>query len=81
MGLPEPVAVTLPGCEVTVQTVIGLPPFDGSLKLTVAWALPAFAVTPAGAPGTLPGAVGVTLLEDNDGGPVPIPLVAVTVNV
>ena len=44
----------LPGFEVTVYNVIGLPPLEtGGVKLTVACALPAFAVTPPGAPGTV----------------------------
>jgi hypothetical protein len=59
--------------------VIALPPFElGTVKLTVAWALPATAVTTVGAPGTV---AGVTLLDALDAGPVPIALVAVTVNV
>jgi hypothetical protein len=58
---------------------MGLPPFDaGGEKLTVAWALPAVAVTLVGAPGT---ATGVTLFEGLEAGPVPMALVAVTVNV
>jgi hypothetical protein len=59
--------------------VIALPPFElGAVKLTVAWALPATAVTPVGAPGTV---AGVTLFDAADEGPVPIALVAFTVNV
>ena len=59
--------------------MIGLPPFEaGGVKLTVAWALPATAVTAVGAPGTV---AGVTLFEVADAGPVPIALVAFTVNV
>ena len=46
--------------------------------MTVACALPAVAVTAVGASGTAPG---VTLFDGADGGPVPIALVAVTVNV
>ena len=46
--------------------------------MTVACALPAVAVTPVGAPGA---DAGVTLFDGADGGPVPIALVAVTVNV
>ena len=58
---------------------MGLPPFEaGGVKLTVACALPAVAVTFVGAPGTV---TGVTWLEGADAGPVPIALVAVTVNV
>jgi hypothetical protein len=79
MGLDAPVAVMLPGLEVTVYEVIALPPFEaGGVKLTVAWALPAVAVPIVGAPGTV---AGVTLLEAADAGPVPIALVAFTVNV
>ena len=58
---------------------MGLPPSEaGVVKLTVALALPAFAVTPVGAPGTV---AGVTALEGLDAGPVPTALVAFTVNV
>jgi hypothetical protein len=58
---------------------MALPPFEaGAVKLTVACALPAVAVTFVGAPGT---PIGVTLLEGLDAGPVPTELAAVTVNV
>jgi len=58
---------------------MALPPLDaGAAKLTVAWALPAVAVTAVGAHGTL---LGVTLFEAEEAGPVPAALVAVTVNV
>ncbi len=68
-----------PGDEVTVYPVIGDPPLDaGATQVTVAWALPAVAETPVGAPG---GAAGVTLLEAVEAGPVPAQLVAVTVKV
>ena len=60
--------------------MIALPPFDGAVQLTTADAFPAVAVTPVGAPGAV-GAVGVTALDGADAGPVPIALVAVTVNV
>jgi hypothetical protein len=79
IGLDAPVAVMLPGLEVTVYEVIALPPFEaGAVKLTVAWALPAVAVPIVGAPGTV---AGVTLLEAADAGPVPIAFVALTVKV
>ena len=53
-GLDGPVAVTLPGFEVTVYEVMGLPPFEaGAVKVTVAWAFPAVAFTPVGALGTV----------------------------
>jgi hypothetical protein len=52
-GLVAPVAEMPPGLEVTVYVVIAAPPEDaGGVKLTVACAFPAVAVTPVGAPGT-----------------------------
>ena len=55
------------------------PPFEvGAVQVTVAWPLPAVAVTLVGAPG---GAAGVTVLEAAEAGPVPAELVAVTVKV
>ena len=66
-----------PGLAVIVYLVIGLPPFDtGALKLTVARALPAVALTLVGAPGDVPG---VRLDVEVDAGPVPTPLTALTV--
>jgi hypothetical protein len=66
---------------VTVYVVIPLPPvFDGAVQLTVADALPAVAVTPVGAPGRV-GPLGVTALDGDESGPVPLELVADTVNV
>jgi hypothetical protein len=54
-------------------------PFDaGALKVTIAWALPAAAVTPVGAPGT---ALGVTPFEAPDGREFPAAFAAVAVNV
>ena len=79
IGLFAPWAVMLPGLEVTVYEMIGLLPFEaGALKLTVAWAFPAVAVTFCGAPGF---ASGVTLLEGLDSGPFPIAFLAFTVKV
>jgi len=60
--------------------VIALPPFDGAVQFTVADAFPAPAVTPVGAAGSV-GAAGVTEFEDAEEGPVPMALVAVTLNV
>ena len=77
IGLAAPVAVLPPGLEVTVYDVIGMQPDAGAVKLTVAWALPASAVTFVGAPGTV---AGVTLLERPENGPDPIALVALTLN-
>jgi hypothetical protein len=54
------------------------PLLAGATKVTVAWAFPATAVTPVGAPG---GPVGVTELEAEEGAEVPTIVVAVTVNV
>jgi hypothetical protein len=54
-------------------------PFDaGAVKVTWAWALPAVAVTPAGAPGTV---YGVTEFEAPEGRLLPAAFVAVTVKV
>ena len=62
--------------------VITDPPlFAGAVKATVALALPAAAAPMVGAPGTVAAAPGVTLFDAADAGPVPIALVAVTVNV
>jgi len=81
IGLPEAVAVLPPGEEVAVYWVIGLPPLDdGAVNVTVACVFPAVAVPIVGGPGTV-AAVGVTLLDADDAGPVPTALVAVTVKV
>jgi hypothetical protein len=59
--------------------VIAEPPlFSGALHETVAWPSPGVALTPVGAPGTV---AGVTGEEATEAAPVPIELVAVTVNV
>ena len=61
--------------------MIALPPLlDGAVQDTVADPLPAVAVTPVGAPGTV-GAVGVTALDGEEADPVPMALVADTVKV
>jgi hypothetical protein len=63
---------------------MALPPsLAGAVQETVALALPAVAETPVGAPGTVmtTGAIGVTLFEGTEAGPVPAALVAVTVKV
>ena len=68
-----------PKFEVTVYPVIAEPPLlTGAVKLTVAWPLPATALTPVGAPGTL---LGTTELDVPDAAPVPTAFVAVTVKV
>lgn len=46
MGLELPVAVRLPGLEMTLYEVMGLPPSEaGAVKLTVTSPLPAVAAT------------------------------------
>ena len=61
--------------------IMALPPLlVGAVKLTVACVLPPVAVPITGAPGTTI-AVGVTLLDVADSSPVPIALVAFTVQV
>src|SRR5664280_1735427 len=51
---PPVVAVAPPGVAVTVYPVIGEPPLlAGAVHDTTAWALPAVAVTPVGAPATV----------------------------
>lgn len=78
IGLAGPDAVC-PVLDVTVYRVISLPPFeDGRLKLTFTPALSVFALTAAGARGTV---AGVTLFDASEGGPVPILFIAATVNV
>ncbi|GKS13455.1 hypothetical protein YDYSY3_44550 [Paenibacillus chitinolyticus] len=71
-----------PGLDVTVYSVIALPPsLAGASKLTVACPLPAVAWTFVGALGTLIGATGVTLPDATDAVPLPALFVATTVNV
>ena len=61
--------------------MIALPPLlAGAVQLTVAWAVPATALTLVGDPGAV-GALGVTELDGDEGLLVPIALVAVTVRV
>ncbi|GAA3406271.1 hypothetical protein GCM10020370_32650 [Paenibacillus hodogayensis] len=71
-----------PGLDVTVYSVIALPPsLAGASKLTVAVPLPAVAVTFVGALGTLIGATGVTLPDAADAAELPALFLATTVNV
>ncbi len=81
-GLPVTVTgvcAVEPMYGVTVYLVIALPPLlDGAVQLTVADPLPAVAVTPVGAPGRL---FGVTALDGDEAGLVPVEFVADTVNV
>jgi hypothetical protein len=79
IGELPPVAVKPPVFELTVYEVIDEPPlFDGAVKLTVAWPFAATAETPVGAPGTSAGTIALLV---PDGVLVPMPFVAVTVNV
>ena len=62
--------------------MIALPPLlAGAVNVTEALALPAVAVPIVGAPGTVAPVVGVTLFEAAEAGPVPMALIATTVNV
>jgi hypothetical protein len=71
-----------PGEAVAVYPVIGDPPsLVGAIHETEAWALPAVALTPVGAPGTPGGVAGVTAFEGALGVLVPAQFVAVTVKV
>jgi hypothetical protein len=81
IGLDVPLAVLLPGEEVTVKRVTGEPPSLCGVKLIVAWPLPAVAVTPIGGAGTVGAAVGTTVFDGDEIGPGPAALVALTVNV
>ena len=79
IGEVVPVAVTLPGLEVTVYCVIGEPPvLVGAVKLTTACALPATAETEVGTPGVV---AGVTAVDALEAAPGPTLFVAVTVKV
>lgn len=79
IGEAAPLALMPPGDDVAVYDVIGEPPLEaGGVNATFACASPGEAIPIVGAPGT---AAGVTLLEAPEGGPVPTPFVAVTVNV
>ena len=61
---------------------MALPPFDtGAVQETVAEALPGVELTAVGAPGTVAGATGVTLLEGAEAALEPIAFVATTVKV
>ena len=55
IGLPAPLALMLPGLDVTVYPDIGLPPLFGAVKLIVALPLPCVANTFVGAPGAVAG--------------------------
>ena len=78
--VPVVVQVFPPGVDVTAYPVMGRPPVnEGASHDTTDCPLAnEVAVTPVGAPGL----VGtITALEGREAGPVPCPLVAVTVNV
>ena len=74
-----PLAGVVESAAVTVYPVIGLPPSkSGADQVTLALAWAPVAVPMVGTPGTV---AGVTAFEGEEGGPVPTPLVAVTVKV
>ena len=75
-----PVTTTLPaaGETVTLYPLMALPFEAGAVHPRVADLLPAVAVKPVGAPGTV---AGVNAPEAADGDPVPATLIAATVNV
>ena len=77
-GEEAQVAVIPPGFEVTVYPVTGVPLAAEDEKVTDAWPLPAVAVPMVGTLGT---AAGVAAADGADATPVPMGLVAVTVNV
>ena len=80
IGDEAPVAVKLPGEEVTVYPVIADPPvFVGAVKLTVALPLLPVAEILVGTPGAI--GAGVTADDALEAAPVPIALVATTVKV
>jgi len=80
IGDEAPVAVKLPGEEVTVYPVIADPPvFVGAVKLTVALPLLPVAEILVGTPGAI--AAGVTADDALEAVPVPTELVATTVKV
>ena len=79
MGEVAPVAVKLPGLDVTVYIVIELPPLlAGATNATLAEVFPAVATTPVGAPGTV---TGITADEAADATELPTAFVATTVKV
>ena len=78
-GAPVVVHVWMLSDAVTVYPVIAEPPLlEGAVQLIDAEAFPPVAFTLVGAPGTV---AGVTAFDALEAGPVPTPLVAVTVNV
>ena len=80
MGDVVPIAVKLPGLDVTVYPVIALPPLlNGATKATLAEATPAVATTLVGAPAAV--AAGVTADDAAEAAELPTAFVATTVNV
>ncbi len=77
MGELCPLAEKFPGEDVTVYSVMVLPPLeDGALNSTLASAIPAVATGPVGAEGTV---LGVTDPEAAEATEFPAALVATTV--
>ncbi len=74
-----PVAVKLPGEDVTVYPVMAPPPLEaGGVNATLAWPFPAVATGLVGAPGTV---LGVTASDATEATEFPAALVATTVKV
>ena len=62
--------------------MIGLPPFDaGAVHESATDASPAVPTTPVGAPGAVAAAAGVIAADAAESAPVPMPLIAATLNV
>ena len=81
-GPAAPDATLPPGEDVTLYSVIGVPPFeDGAVKEIVAWPFPAVAATPVGAPGAVFPGTGVTGADAADGLLEPAAFLALTVKV
>lgn len=79
IGELTPVAVKLPGLDVTVYKVIALPPLlAGATNATLAEVFPAAATTAVGASGTV---TGVTAVEAVEAAELPTAFVATTVKV
>lgn len=72
------VAKEPPGVEVARQEVTGDPPLKPGEKVTVAWWLPAVALTEVGGSGVVNG---VTLFDSAEAAPVPAAFVARTLKV
>ena len=80
-GLPAPKTSLPPGLAVTMYELIVLPSDTGAEKATVTWLSPGVADVIVGISGTVAVPGTFTAVEAVDATPVPIALVAVTLNV